>query len=44
MSQSMVGQNVSTGRHSDVLHHQSQQNSISGGMICNYYLELQLSL
>lgn len=35
MSQSMVDQNISTSRHGDVLHHQSQQNSISGRMICN---------
>lgn len=30
MSQSMVNQNVSVGRHSDLLQHQSQQNSING--------------
>jgi len=35
MSQSIVGQNVSVGRHSDILQHQSQQNSINGKIIKN---------
>lgn len=30
MSQSIVGQNVSVARHSDMLQHQSQQNTING--------------
>lgn len=30
MSQSIVSQNVSVGRHNDLLQHQSQQNSING--------------
>lgn len=35
MSQSIVGQNVSVGRHSDILQHQSQQNSINGNIVLN---------
>lgn len=35
MSQSIVGQNVSVGRHSDILQHQSQQNSIIGNIVLN---------
>jgi len=36
MSQSIVvGQNVSAGRHSDILQHQSQQNSINGNIFLN---------
>lgn len=33
MSQSIVSQNVSVGRHNDILQHQSQQNSINGNTI-----------
>jgi len=40
MSQSIVGQNVSVGRHDDLLQHQPSQNSINGDIyikICNLY-------
>lgn len=30
MSQTIANQNVSVGRHNDILQHQSQQNSING--------------
>lgn len=33
MSQSITSQNVSVGRHSDILQHQSQQNSINGNFL-----------
>jgi len=33
MSQSIVGQNVSVGRHSDILQHQTHQNSINGNIV-----------
>lgn len=32
MSQSLINQNVSVGRHGDILQHQSQQNSINGNV------------
>jgi len=32
MSQSIVGQNVSVSRHSDLLQHQAQQNSINSNI------------
>lgn len=35
MSQSLINQNVSVGRHSDILQHQSQQNSINGNTLKN---------
>lgn len=32
MSQSLINQNVSVGRHNDILH-QSQQNTINGNVL-----------